>query len=90
MLKVMQGRTRGSRLVFCWGVLDEIDRRAAAAGVPRAEAVRRLLGRALATGVDDGVDRSQIARRLAMTPAERLETMAEEARRLLALGRRAR
>ncbi|MCC5952237.1 MAG: ribbon-helix-helix protein, CopG family [Acidimicrobiia bacterium] len=70
-------------------MLVEVDRRAAAAGVSRAEAIRLLLGRALATGRDDGVDRTQIARRLAMPPAQRIATMAEETRRLLALARRA-
>lgn len=70
-------------------MLAELDARASAAGVPRAEAVRLLLGRALATGPDDGVDRTQIARRLAMTPAERVRRMAEETRRLLVLAGRA-
>jgi metal-responsive CopG/Arc/MetJ family transcriptional regulator len=70
-------------------MLAELDERAAAAGVSRAEAIRALLGRALESGADDGVDRTQIARRLAMSPAERLRTMAEETRRLLALTRRA-
>lgn len=66
-------------------MLEELDARAAGAGVTRAEAIRLLLGRALAPQLDDGVDRTQIARRLAMSPAERLRTMAEETRRLLAL-----
>jgi metal-responsive CopG/Arc/MetJ family transcriptional regulator len=70
-------------------LLAEIDDRADAAGVTRAEAIRVLLDRAVRSGPADGVDRTQIARRLAMTPAERLRTMAEETRRLLALTGRA-
>jgi hypothetical protein len=69
-------------------MLVEVDQRAAAAGVSRAEAIRLLVGRSLSVGPDDGVDRTQIARRLVMTPAERVSTMAEETRRLLALSRR--
>lgn len=70
-------------------MLEDLDERAAAAGVSRAEAVRLLLGRALRTGADDGVDRTQIAQRLALTPAQRVRRMAEETRRLLALVGRA-
>ena len=66
-------------------VLAEIDRRADTASLSRAEAIRRLLDRALRTGVGDGVDRAQIARRLRLSPAERIETMTSEARSLLAL-----
>lgn len=40
-------------------------------------------------GNDDGVDRTQIAQRLALTPAERIRRMAEETRRLLVLSGRA-
>jgi hypothetical protein len=70
-------------------LLAQIDARAAAAGMSREEAVARLLHRALATGPGDGVDRTQIAHRLRMTPAERVEAMATEVGRLLALTRRA-
>ena len=70
-------------------MLTELDRRASAAGVSRAEAVRLLLDRALSSGRDDGVDRTQIAQRLALTPAERIRRMAEETRRLQALAGRA-
>jgi hypothetical protein len=70
-------------------MLAEVDARARSAGVSRAEAIRRLLEQVLGPGDDDGVDRTQIARRLAMTPAERLRVTAEESRRLLALTRRA-
>lgn len=70
-------------------MLTELDRRAAAASVSRAEAIRLLLDQALFTNPDDGVDRTQIAHRLALTPAERVRRMAEETRRLQALaGRR--
>ncbi|GIU85480.1 MAG: hypothetical protein KatS3mg008_2255 [Acidimicrobiales bacterium] len=68
-------------------MVSAIDSRARRAGTSRAEMIRRLLDEALATA--DGVDRAQIARRLQMTPAERVRTMAEEARRLLALAERA-
>lgn len=71
-------------------MIAELDARAAAADVSRAEAVRILLDRALATGPEDGVDRTQIARRLALTPRQRVRSMAEETRRILALTRRAR
>lgn len=70
-------------------LLARLDARADAAGISRAEAVRSLLARALVTGEDDGVDRTQLAHRLAMTPAERLAAMTAEARRLLALRGRA-
>lgn len=66
-------------------MLAEVDARADLAGTSRAEAVRVLLERALAPAAHDGVDRTQIARRLAMTPAERISRMAEETRRMLAL-----
>jgi metal-responsive CopG/Arc/MetJ family transcriptional regulator len=65
--------------------LIELDARAAAAGVTRAEAIRLLVVSALATKPDDGVDRTQIARRLALSPAQRLQRMAEETRRILSL-----
>jgi hypothetical protein len=55
----------------------------------RAEAIRILLDRALSPGHDDGVDRTQIAHRLALTPAERVRRMAEETRRIQALVGRA-
>lgn len=70
-------------------VLTELDQRAAAAGVSRAEAIRLLLDRVLSVGNEDGVDRTQIAQRLALTPAERVHRMAEETRRILALVSRA-
>jgi hypothetical protein len=69
-------------------LLAELDARAEAAGVTRAEAVRVLLRRALAMGNVGGVDRTQIAHRLALSPAERVGTMADEVRRLLALRER--
>lgn len=66
-------------------MLTELDARAESAGVSRAEAIRLLLDQALSTASDDGVDRTQIAQRLALTPAERITRMAEETRRMLAL-----
>lgn len=69
-------------------VLAELDERAAAAGVTRAEAIRLLLDRAMSAGRDDGVDRTQIAQRLALTPAERVRRMAEETRRMLVIAGR--
>lgn len=66
----------------------EIDARAASAGVTRAEAIRILLAGAL-RAADEGVDRTQIVRRLAMSPAQRVARSAEETRRLLAIRRRA-
>lgn len=70
-------------------LLNELDRRARGAGLSRAEAIRLLLDRALSPTTDDGVDRTQIAHRLAMTPAERVHRMAEETRRLQVLHGRA-
>lgn len=69
-------------------LLEALDARAAAAGVSRAEAVRTILEAALLT-TGDGVDRAQIEARLAMSPAERVRTMAESARRLMVLQGRA-
>ena len=70
-------------------MLTELDRRAASAGVTRAEAIRLLLDDALRPRTVDGVDRTQIARRLALAPGERVRRMAEETRRLQALAARA-
>jgi len=70
-------------------MLAALDERAQTAGVSRAGAVRLLLERALSASVDDGVDRTQIAQRLALTPAQRVSRMAEETRRMLALTGRA-
>ena len=71
-------------------LLAVLDARRSAVGMSRAEAVRSLLERALSTGPDDGVDRTQIAHRLGPTPAQRLAEMTTETRRLLALAGRAR
>ncbi len=71
-------------------MLAVLDQRAAVAGVSRAAAIRALLDPLLSTSVDDGVDRTQIAQRLALTPAERVRKMAEETRRLMVLSGRAR
>ena len=58
-------------------VLDDIDRRAAVLGRSRAAVIRSLLSAALGhdEDVDDGVDRAQIRRMLALSPAERLRHM---------------
>ena len=70
-------------------LLSAVDARAEAAGTSRAEAVRLLLRRGLALATDLGVDRTQIAHRLRLSPAERLEVAVEDARRLMALAGRA-
>lgn len=70
-------------------MLLELDRRAKRSGTSRAEAIRILLNHALRANPDDGVDRTQIAHRLALTPAERVRRMAEETRRLQRLVGRA-
>jgi metal-responsive CopG/Arc/MetJ family transcriptional regulator len=66
-------------------MIVELDARADAAGVSRAEAVRLLLQRSLSSSTDDGVDRTQIAQRLALTPEQRISRMVAETRRMLAL-----
>ena len=62
-------------------VLDEIDRRARVLGRPRASVIRSLLLEALGQTdtPDDGVDRAQIRRMLAMSPADRIRHMTEVA-----------
>lgn len=69
-------------------LMVRVDARARAAGLSREEAVARLITRALGAGGAGGVDRTQIAHRLRMTPAQRVATMAEESRRMLALAER--
>jgi hypothetical protein len=74
-------------------VLDEIDRRARVLGRSRAAVIRSLLAEALgrAETPDDGVDRAQIRRQLALSPAERVRRMSEVAtqqRRLRGKARR--
>lgn len=58
-------------------LLEDIDRRARLLGRPRAAVIRSLLMEALghAASLDDGVDRAQIRRMLAMTPSERMRHM---------------
>jgi hypothetical protein len=60
-------------------LLADIDLRAAALGRSRASVVRSLLDEALGrrTTADDGVDRAQIRRALAMTPTERMHRALE-------------
>lgn len=65
-----------------------LDERARAAGISRAEALRTLVEAALRP-TDDGVDRSQIDARLALSPSERVRTMARDAARLSAIRGRA-
>ena len=66
-------------------VIEEVDRRSVVAGTSREETIVFLLGRALSVGPGDGVDRTQIEQRLALTPAQRVARMAEETRRMQAL-----
>ncbi len=86
-----RGRPRvGTRISFrlpdpALAVLDE---RASTAGVSRAEALRTILEDVLRLP-DDGVDRSQIEARLALSPAERVRTMARDSGRLAVLRGRA-
>ena len=58
-------------------LLDDIDRRARVLGRSRAAVIRSLLREALGPTEtpDDGVDRSQIRRMLAMSPRERMRHM---------------
>ena len=58
-------------------LLAQIDRRARILGRSRASIIRRLLLEALGDSAvpDDGVDRSQIRRSLALAPRERIEHM---------------
>jgi metal-responsive CopG/Arc/MetJ family transcriptional regulator len=68
--------------------LAALDERARAADISRSEALRTLVEDAL-RGSDDGVDRSQIEARLALSPAERVRTMARDAGRLAVIRGRA-
>src|SRR5256885_11940878 len=58
-------------------VLDAIDRRAAGRGQSRAAVIRALVSDAL--GERSDVDRAQIRRMLAMSPADRIRHMTEVA-----------
>ena len=55
-------------------LLEDIDRRAAVLGRSRASVIRSLLEEALGRSAspDDGIDRAQLHRTLAMTPAQRM------------------
>lgn len=68
--------------------LAALTSRARATGVSRSEALRVIVEDALRT-TGDGVDRSQIDARLALSPAERVRTMARDAGRLQAIRGRA-
>jgi hypothetical protein len=69
-------------------MLATLDERARAADLTRAEALRTIVEDALRrTG--DGVDRSQIEARLALSPAERVRAMARDAGRLAVIRGRA-
>lgn len=63
-------------------VLAEIDRRARLLGRSRASVVRSLLEAALGVTdvADDGVDRAQIRRMLALSPLDRMRHMRAVAR----------
>ncbi|CAN5183259.1 hypothetical protein BH23ACT9_BH23ACT9_29570 [soil metagenome] len=69
-------------------MLATLDERARAADLTRAEALRSIVEDALRR-TDDGVDRSQIEARLALSPAERVRTMARDAGRLAVIRGRA-
>ena len=74
-------------------VLDEIDRRARLLGRSRASVIRSLLQAALGRtdARDDGVDRAQIQRMLALSPLERLRHMrgvAAQQQRIRGMARR--
>jgi metal-responsive CopG/Arc/MetJ family transcriptional regulator len=58
-------------------LLEEVDRRARTLGRSRASVIRSLLVGALdrTPNADDGVDRAQIRRALAMSPSERVRHM---------------
>lgn len=58
-------------------LLEQIDQRARVLGRSRASIIRTLLLEALGDSAvpDDGVDRSQIRRSLALAPRERIEHM---------------
>jgi len=56
-----------------------VDHRARTSRQSRAGAIRSLLAEALRVDSPDGVDRAQIRRMLAMTPAERIRHMAQVA-----------
>lgn len=76
-------------------LLAEIDRRAAVLGRSRASVIRSLLDEALgrSTAADDGVDRAQLHRSLAMTPSQRMHhavELAAQHRRLRGATRRRR
>jgi metal-responsive CopG/Arc/MetJ family transcriptional regulator len=57
-------------------LLARVDAQAAGHAESRASSIRRLLAEALATR-DDGVDRGQILRMLALSPRERIRHMAD-------------
>lgn len=69
-------------------VLSTLDARAKTAGITRAEALRAIVEEALRSD-GDGVDQTQIDARLALSPADRVRTMARDARRLAAIRGRA-
>jgi Arc/MetJ-type ribon-helix-helix transcriptional regulator len=76
-------------------LLADIDRRAAALGRSRASVIRSLLDEVLgrSTAPDDGVDRTQLHRVLAMTPGQRMHhalDLAGQQRRLRGSARRRR
>ena len=60
-------------------MLARIDAVAARRAESRASSIRRLLADALSNGADDGVDRAQIRRMLALTPLQRIRHMVDVA-----------
>lgn len=67
-------------------LLDRVDAEAEQSGASRAATVRRLIEGGLG---DTGVDLAQIRRALALTPAERIRTVARTERALSAIRGRA-
>lgn len=63
-------------------VLVLLDRRAERAGITRAQVMRDILRAAVDSSSSDGVDRAQIQRMLRLTPAERVQHMAQVAESL--------
>ena len=57
-------------------LLREVDRVATEQDMSRARAIRGLLADALFIAGNDGIDRAQIQRMLAMTPRERIQQLA--------------
>jgi hypothetical protein len=64
-------------------VLAFLDRQAAREGSTRARVIRRIVSEAMDASTPDGVDRAQIRRLLAMSPAQRVRHMTDVANALV-------